>query len=97
MTKDTSFTIEKTADMLRCALGSEPTLKQYQALLRLLYEHMSDRNLAESVATAFGVAPERVLNDIYRVANQGSIAHGDLEAVMDRLEQCGFAEWLEEA
>jgi hypothetical protein len=80
--------------MLRDALGARPSPEQYRAALALLYEHMSDRNLADAASEAFGVASERALNDVYEVASRRDPAPEAREVVLRALVACGFAAWV---
>jgi Protein of unknown function (DUF3349) len=68
----------------------------YFPLLALLYDEISDRNLAEVMAHCTGKDYSIVLNDVYAV---GSTDAPDTEAIAklkEHLLACGYAEWLEE-
>lgn len=66
----------------------------YRPLLLSLYEHMSDRNLAEAVSSAFDMEYERVLNDIYDVARKRDVSDDDHRILMNKLSEAGFDAWL---
>lgn len=63
----------------------------YQPLLALLYEHFSDRNLAELIATLSARDPDLVLNDIYRVHSTEKPDAAQLTRVQQHLEALGFS------
>ncbi|NJK75810.1 MAG: DUF3349 domain-containing protein [Oscillatoriales cyanobacterium RU_3_3] len=70
--------------------------EDYLPLLTLLYDEMSDRNLAEVMAHCTGKDYYLVLNDVYAVS---SIVARDTEAIAklnEHLLSCGYAEWLAE-
>lgn len=62
----------------------------YQPLLALLYEHFSDRNLAELIATLSARDPDRVLNDIYRVHSTDKPDALQVARVQQHLEALGL-------
>ncbi|MEG3848973.1 DUF3349 domain-containing protein [Microcoleus sp. herbarium19] len=70
--------------------------EDYFPLLALLYDEISDRNLAEVMAHSTGKDYSIVLNDVYSV---GSTYAPDAKAIAKlkkHLLGCGYAEWLEE-
>ncbi|WP_437621377.1 DUF3349 domain-containing protein [Sorangium sp. So ce1151] len=88
--------LERTKDMLRRAFGDGPPESLYRPLLFVLYEHMSNRNLAKSVSVAFNLDYDEVLNDVYDVASKRDISQEEQNAVAQRLEPAGFFEWIRE-
>jgi hypothetical protein len=54
--------------LLRSAYPDGMPQADYRAVLSLLYDHFSDRNLAALIAAFTGKAPEIVLNDLYGCA-----------------------------
>lgn len=96
-TDDIPDELKSTADMLRCAFpeGIEPPA--YVPLLAILYEHMSDRNIALVISAITGRAWEEVLNDVYKIGSGSiSVATHVLSDVACRLRDCGFDEWTKE-
>ena len=68
----------------------------YFPLLALLYDEMSDRNLAQVVAHYTGKDYSVVLNDVYRVRYTDVPEPEAIAKVRRRLLACGYEEWLEE-
>lgn len=68
----------------------------YLPLLALLYDEMSDRNLAEVVALYTGKDYYIVLNDVYRVRSTDVTELEAIAKVRRRLLACGYEDWLEE-
>ena len=66
--------------------------EDYRPLLVLLYEQMSDRNLAEVVAHYTGKDYHIVLNDVYGVQSMDV----PISKVKERLLACGYDDWLQE-
>lgn len=63
----------------------------YRPLLALLYEHFSDRNLAELIATLSARDPDRVLNDMYRVHGTDKPDAANVKRVQQHLEALGLS------
>ena len=61
-------TLSGAAHMLRSAYPGDMPETAYVAVLALLYEHFSDRNLAELMAAVTGKDAATVLNDVYACA-----------------------------
>lgn len=85
-----------TYRLINCAFpdGIDPEL--YLPLLALLYDEMSDRNLAEVVATYTGKDYYRVLNDVYHVNSTHALEVEAIAKVRQRLLPCGYEKWLEQ-
>ncbi|CBN56984.1 MULTISPECIES: DUF3349 domain-containing protein [Kamptonema] len=66
--------------------------EDYLPLLALLYEQMSDRNLAEVVAYYTEKDYYSVLNDVYSVQSSDVL----ISKVKERLLACGYDDWLQE-
>ncbi|MDB9510259.1 DUF3349 domain-containing protein [Kamptonema animale CS-326] len=66
--------------------------EDYLPLLALLYEQMSDRNLAEVIAYYTGKDYYIVLNDVYSVQSSDV----PISKVKERLLACGYDDWLQE-
>ncbi|HEY9802434.1 MAG TPA: hypothetical protein V6D25_18880 [Leptolyngbyaceae cyanobacterium] len=56
-----------TYKLIKCALHNGIKAEDYETLLALLSEEMSDRNLAEVIAYYVAKEYSVVLNDVYRV------------------------------
>ncbi|MDZ8261988.1 DUF3349 domain-containing protein [Nostoc sp. ChiQUE01b] len=86
-----------TYKLIQCAFPNGIETQYYLPLLALLYDEMSDRNLAEIVAhyttKHYGV----VLNDVYRVKTTDVPKAEAIDKVKQRLLVCGYEEWLKEA
>ena len=85
-----------TCKLIERAFPNGVKHEDYFPLLALLYDEMSDRNLAEVMARCTGKDYYLVLNDVYAV---GSTEVRDAEAIAklkEHLLGCGYAEWLEE-
>ena len=65
--------------------------------MALLYDEMSDRNLAEIVVHYTGRHYAVVLNDVYRVVTTDVPKAETIDKVKQRLLVCGYEEWLKEA
>jgi hypothetical protein len=74
----------------------------YFPLIAVLYDEMSQRNLAEVVSEISGKFYSEVLNDVYKVGSQKGIeghvevAREELERVKSLLVPHGYLEWLAE-
>ncbi|WP_258194946.1 DUF3349 domain-containing protein [Janthinobacterium sp. PAMC25594] len=62
-------TLSGAAHMLRSAYPGGMPETAYVAVLALLYEHFSDRNLAELMAAVTGKDAATILNDVYACAS----------------------------
>lgn len=85
-----------TYQMINCAFPDGIQSEAYLPLLALLYDEMSDRNLAEVVAHYTGKDYGVVLNDVYRVRSTDVPNLEAIAKVRQRLLPCGYEEWLEE-
>jgi hypothetical protein len=84
-----------TYQMIKCAFPNGIESSAYLPLLAILYDELSDRNLAEVIAYYTGKDYAVVLNDIYRV--QSTEMSGEAIAkVKLRLLSCGYEDWLKE-
>lgn len=64
--------------------------------MRLLYEHMSDRNLAETIALVTNEPENVILNEVYRVSVELALNDASVQNVVQRLSKHGFEEWCRE-
>jgi len=85
-----------TFNMLKSAYPAGIPPNEYLPLLRLLYEEMSDRNLALTVGLLIGTDAPLVLNDIYRAAAEMKLESSEVQKVRKKLSQYGYEEWLKE-
>lgn len=68
---------------------------EYLAILSILYEHISDRNLADGISLATGKDSSVVYNDILGLSQ----AKSDISiicVVMDKLKRAGLQAWIDE-
>jgi hypothetical protein len=89
----TSAHLGPTLQMLKAAFPTALDRDEYFALIRILYEHMSDENLAEAISMITGRHAGIVLNDIYSVASGKPINEDVLQSVSERLRVSGFEAW----
>ncbi|EZP38662.1 Protein of unknown function [Janthinobacterium lividum] len=82
-------TLSGAVRMLRSAYPAGIPDSAYFAVLALLYEHFSDRNLAELMAAVMGKDAAVVLNDIYACASSKP-APSAIAASRNLLEQHGL-------
>ena len=82
-------TLSGAAHMLRSAYPGGMPDTAYVAVLALLYEHFSDRNLTELMAAVTGKDAAAVLNDIYACASSTGDSAG-IEAARRLLERHGL-------
>lgn len=84
-----------TYQMIKCAFPDGIESSAYLALLAILYDELSDRNLAEVIAYYTGKDYAVVLNDIYRV-HSIDVSVEAIGKVKSRLLSCGYEDWLKE-
>jgi predicted metal-dependent hydrolase len=83
-----------TYRLLQCAFPQGIGEQFYLPLLSILYEDMSDRNLAQSIAEFTGLEYHAVLHDVYRVAATPTFSSELIEAVQEKLMRCNYQVWL---
>ncbi len=86
-----------TYKLIQCAFPNGIETQDYLPLLALLYDQMSDRNLAEIVVDYTGRHYAVVLNDVYRVVTTDVPKAETIDKVKQRLLVCGYEEWFKEA
>lgn len=69
--------------------------EEYWIILYLMYDYMSDENLALIMSFFINKPLGIIENDIYRVC-QMKFDSNLLEKVKNRLDKCGFEEWKKE-
>ncbi|HAC62390.1 MAG TPA: DUF3349 domain-containing protein [Cyanothece sp. UBA12306] len=85
-----------TYQLLKSAFPNGIDEQSYYPLLALLYEEMSDRNLAEVISQYTNQSYESVLNDIYRVASTDISSLEKISKLREYLLDYDYQKWLEE-
>ncbi len=85
-----------TYKLIECAFPNGIETQDYLPLLALLYDEISDRNLAEVVAHYTGKHYGVVLNDVYRVQSTDVPTPEAIDKVKQCLLACSYEEWLKE-
>jgi len=88
--------LRNTFRLIRAAFPDGLDKTTYFPLLFVLYDDMSDRNLAEVVSKYIGKDYSTVLNDIYRVVSTDKPASEDVTEVKRKLLRCGYDTWRNE-
>jgi hypothetical protein len=84
--------LDATCEMLSCAYPDGVPADEYQPLLRVLAEHMSQRQLASAIYACFGGDDATIANDVlgryeYAVSDEAE------QHVVSRLMAFGFEAW----
>lgn len=87
--------LKSTYTMLYQAFPNEVDEESYWALLYLLYDYMSDENLALIMSAFVDRSLGVITNDIYKV-HQMKFNKKAMEVVKRKLDQCGFEDWKKE-
>lgn len=82
---------DPTVSLLRAAFP-DGVLRDSLPVLRALYDHMSDRQLAAAASTWLGIEPAVTLNHVYRAAAL-SLTDTAVKAALAQLVAHGFNEW----
>ncbi len=85
-----------TYKLLKQAFPAGIKVEEYFPLLAALYDNMSDRNLAKTVAYFTNKDYGQVLNDVYRVASSQKPDATAVEQIKQQLLPHGYNEWLAE-
>lgn len=83
-----------TYQLLQCAFPYGVDEPFYFPLLSILYEQMSDRNLAQVIAEFMERDYYVVLNDVYRVKTTTEFAPETINFVQQKLIGCNYEKWL---
>lgn len=86
--------LRTTYSLLQSAFPQGVDRQVYLPLLALLAEHLSDRNLAEVMACAFGIDYEHAVNDIYRARSTAVPSPAAVEKVKQQLLPFGYENWV---
>ena len=68
---------------------------EYLPLIRAVYDHLSDRNLALVLSSVSGREHGEVLNDVYKAAGIDPDS-ASVKAVVAKLQKHGYDAWLNE-
>jgi hypothetical protein len=88
--------LASTYKLLQCTFPQGISDEFYLPLLSILYEEMSDRNLAEVISEFTRRDYHTVLNDVYRVAAIPISSPELVEFVRQKLTNCNYEKWLVE-
>ncbi|BCL35606.1 DUF3349 domain-containing protein [Nostoc sp. MS1] len=88
--------LQSTYKLIQCAFPNGIEAQDYEPLLALLGEEMSDRNLTEVIACYLGKEYSVVLNDVYRVQSIDILKAEAVANLKNNLLSCGYQQWLEE-
>ena len=88
--------LESTYKMILSAYPKGVKEIKYLPLIAVLYEYMSDRNLAEVISLFTGKDYAVVINDLYRTQSTDKPSDSEVEIVKQELLPFGFEEWTEE-
>ena len=81
--------------MVRLAVASELPPDTVMPFMRVLYDHMSDRNLAKVGAVLMGCEEGVALNWVYEAA-QLQVDAKDVEDARRKLVAAGLEDWIDE-
>ncbi|NWL90476.1 DUF3349 domain-containing protein [Paenibacillus sp. 79R4] len=88
--------LESTYKMLKHAFPNGIGNDDYFPLMSLLYEYMSDRNLAEVISSITGKDIAITLNDIQKSVSVNLSSDEVIQNIRKKLLPYGFEEWTEE-
>lgn len=88
--------LESTYKMILSAYPSGVDENKYFPLIAVLYEYMSDKNLAEVISLCTGKNYAVVINDVYRSQSTDKPSDSEVENLRQELLPFGFTEWTEE-
>ena len=87
--------LQSTVELLKNAFPDGLNKDAYFAVIKLLYDDMSDRNLADVLSFVTGKPYEICYNDICGVS-QRTLETSVYEFVKSRLYMNGYDDWLKE-
>ncbi|MBW4603191.1 MAG: DUF3349 domain-containing protein [Calothrix sp. FI2-JRJ7] len=85
-----------TYQLIKCAFPQGIEEHNYFPLLSLLYEHMSDRSLAQVIAEYTGKNYYIALNEVYRVGEMETSSSNIKDSIIKKFMDCGYEKWLSE-
>lgn len=84
-----------TLELIRRAFNGAPSSAELPGLTRVLYDHLSDRQLASVLAHLTDQPEEIAMNRVYD-ASSLSMTSAEVESAMEKLLEAGFQEWCDE-
>lgn len=87
--------LRSTKQLLTAAFGDQVPKDMVLPVLRVLYDHMSDRNVAAVMADINGGTSAFWLNEVYKAATL-DLRDPSVESARLALEPHGLAAWLAE-
>lgn len=88
--------LQSTYKLIQCAFPNGIEAEDYEPLLALLSEEISDRNLAAVISYYVDKEYSVVLNDVYRVQSIDIPKTEAIDNLKKHLFSCGYQQWLEE-
>ncbi len=82
-----------TFNMLKKAFPNGIDYTSYYPVVSLLYNYMSDRNLADIISYFVDKESSNILNDIYSI-NSVNIDDAEKNLVYEALKLAGYEEWI---
>jgi len=92
--KTTPTHLVSTYQLLQCAFPQGIDEQSYLPLLSILYQQMSDRNLAQVIAEFTEREYHTVLNDVYRIGAAATFSPETTDSVQQKLIGCNYEQWL---
>lgn len=96
MNKEIPEYLRSTYNLIQSSFPNGISESQYYPLLALLYEYLSDRNLAEVIAIVTGKDYGVVLNDTYKVGAGQNFDEQSVTNIKELMLPHGFIEWSKE-
>lgn len=96
MSDEISKHLLSTKVLIETAFPAGLTDVEYLPVLKVLYPHMSDRNLSEVIAACSKYHQTEISNDIAKVALMSESEFPKLPYVVDHLKRAGLDDWLDE-
>lgn len=87
--------LESTVVMLKSAYPSGVLDSDVLPLMRALYDHMSDRALAKTMAVMLEEDYSALLNKVYEAAQLDETTEV-VQAVVNRLKNHGYSDWCDD-
>ena len=88
--------LNSTFLLLSKAFHKQLKQDEYEAVMRILYDHMSDRSLAKIISYFTKKDYSFVLNDVYRIGSEYVLKKNVYNEVLQKLETAGFNDWIKE-
>ena len=94
--KDIPNHLQKTYKLITSSFPQGIKQNEYEILIYILYEHMSDRNLSDILSIITNKDIIIVSNDIPQYCSDHNLNHDMTNEVMTKLNEHGFQEWIKE-